>query len=133
MNPGWKDTISILRGLKQRYEVHHTVCITDAAIIAAATLSNRYITDRRLPDKAIDLIDETAVVLRTEIDSKPQVLDEVDHQIMQLEIERQALQKEKDKTSAERLKNIEAKLANLREHSNDLTTRWHTKKSAITA
>jgi ATP-dependent Clp protease ATP-binding subunit ClpB len=130
--PSVEDTISILRGLKQRYEVHHGVRITDAAVIAAATLSNRYITDRRLPDKAIDLIDEAAAVLRTEIDSKPQVLDEVDRQIMQLEIERQALQKEKDKASAERLQKIETELANLRERSNELTTRWKTEKSAIT-
>jgi ATP-dependent chaperone ClpB len=129
--PSVEDTISILRGLKQRYEVHHGVRITDAAVIAAATLSNRYITDRHLPDKAIDLIDEAAAVLRTEIDSKPQALDVVDRQIMQLEIERQALQKEKDKASAERLKKIEAELANLRERSSELTTRWHTEKSAI--
>ncbi|MEM5774083.1 MAG: Clp protease N-terminal domain-containing protein, partial [Anaerolineaceae bacterium] len=94
--PSVEDTISILRGLKQRYEVHHGVRITDAAVIAAATLSNRYITDRHLPDKAIDLIDEAAARLRTEIDSKPQELDVVDRQIMQLEMERQALQKEKD-------------------------------------
>lgn len=126
-----EDTISILRGLKQRYEVHHGVRITDGAVIAAATLSNRYITDRRLPDKAIDLIDEAAARLRTEIDSKPQALDEVDRDIMQLEIERQALQKEKDKASAERLEKIENELANLREKSTELTTRWQTEKSAI--
>jgi len=129
--PSVEDTISILRGLKQRYEVHHGVRITDAAVIAAATLSNRYITDRRLPDKAIDLIDEAAAVLRTEIDSKPQALDIVDRNIMQLEIERQALQKEKDKASAERLQKIESELANLREQSSQLTTRWKTEKSAI--
>ncbi len=129
--PSVEDTISILRGLKERYEVHHGVRITDGAVIAAATLSNRYITDRRLPDKAIDLIDEAAARLRTEIDSKPQALDEVDRQIMQLEIERQALQKEKDKASAERLKKIEGELANLREHSTELTARWQTEKSAI--
>lgn len=129
--PSVEDTISILRGLKERYEVHHGVRITDGAVIAAATLSNRYITDRRLPDKAIDLIDEAAARLRTEIDSKPQALDEVDRQIMQLEIERQALQKEKDKASAERLKKIEGELANLREHSTQLTARWQTEKSAI--
>jgi ATP-dependent Clp protease ATP-binding subunit ClpB len=129
--PSVEDTISILRGLKQRYEVHHGVRITDAAVIAAATLSNRYITDRRLPDKAIDLIDEAAARLRTEIDSKPQQLDEVDRQIMQLEIERQALQMEKDKASRERLEKLEADLANLREHSAELTTRWQTEKQAI--
>jgi ATP-dependent Clp protease ATP-binding subunit ClpB len=129
--PTVEDTISILRGLKQRYEVHHGVRITDGAVIAAATLSNRYITDRRLPDKAIDLIDEAAARLRTEIDSKPQVLDEVDREIMQLEIERQALQKEKDKASAERLEKIEIDLADLREKSTQLTMRWQTEKSAI--
>lgn len=129
--PSVEDTISILRGLKERYEVHHGVRITDGAVIAAATLSNRYITDRRLPDKAIDLIDEAAARLRTEIDSKPQALDEVDRDIMQLEIERQALQKEKDKASAERLQKIEGELANLREQSAQLTTRWQTEKSAI--
>ena len=129
--PTVEDTISILRGLKQRYEVHHGVRITDGAVIAAAMLSNRYITDRRLPDKAIDLIDEAAARLRTEIDSKPQELDEVDRQIMQLEIERQALQKEKDKASVSRLGKIESELANLQEHSTELTTRWQTEKSAI--
>ncbi|MEN6529063.1 MAG: ATP-dependent chaperone ClpB [Anaerolineaceae bacterium] len=129
--PTVEDTISILRGLKQRYEVHHGVRITDSAVIAAATLSNRYITDRRLPDKAIDLIDEAAARLRTEIDSKPQALDEVDREIMQLEIERQALQKEKDKASAERLEKIEVDLADLREKSTQLTMRWQTEKSAI--
>jgi ATP-dependent Clp protease ATP-binding subunit ClpB len=126
-----EDTISILRGLKQRYEVYHGVRITDAAVIAAATLSNRYITDRRLPDKAIDLIDEAAARLRTEIDSKPKVLDEVDRQIMQLEIERQALQKEKDNASRERLQKLENELANLRERSTQLATRWQTEKTAI--
>jgi ATP-dependent Clp protease ATP-binding subunit ClpB len=129
--PNVEETISILRGLKDRYEVHHGVRITDAAVIAAATLSNRYITDRHLPDKAIDLIDESAARLRTEIDSKPQALDEVDRQIMQLEIERQALQKEKDKASKERLERIEKELADLRERSNELQARWQTEKGAI--
>ncbi|NMB53998.1 MAG: ATP-dependent chaperone ClpB [Leptolinea sp.] len=129
--PDVEDTISILRGLKQRYEVHHGVRITDAAVIAAATLSNRYITDRHLPDKAIDLIDEAAARLRTEIDSKPQSLDEVDRQIMQMEIERQALQKEKDKASRERLHKIEADLANLKEQSAQMTARWQNEKTAI--
>ncbi|HNY20286.1 MAG TPA: Clp protease N-terminal domain-containing protein, partial [Flexilinea sp.] len=105
--PSVEDTISILRGLKQRYEVHHGVRITDAAVIAAATLSNRYITDRQLPDKAIDLIDEAAARLRTEIDSKPQILDSVDREIMQLEIEKQALQKEHDQASKDRLAKLE--------------------------
>ena len=129
--PSVEDTISILRGLKQRYEVHHGVRITDPAVIAAATLSNRYITDRFLPDKAIDLIDEAAARLRTEIDSKPQALDEVDRAIMQLEIERQALQKEKDKASKERLANIEKDLADLREAASELHTRWDVEKAAI--
>jgi ATP-dependent Clp protease ATP-binding subunit ClpB len=129
--PSVEETISILRGLKQRYEVHHGVRITDGAVIAAATLSNRYITDRHLPDKAIDLIDEAAARLRTEIDSKPQALDEVDRQIMQLEIERQALQKEKDRASQERLEKLEKELADLRERSSELTTRWQTEKQAI--
>jgi ATP-dependent Clp protease ATP-binding subunit ClpB len=129
--PSVEETISILRGLKERYEVHHGVRITDPAVIAAATLSNRYITDRHLPDKAIDLIDEAAARLRTEIDSKPQALDTVDRQIMQLEIERQALSKEKDKASKERLGRIEKEVADLRERANQLHARWQTEKSAI--
>jgi ATP-dependent Clp protease ATP-binding subunit ClpB len=130
--PSVEETISILRGLKERYEVHHGVRITDPAVIAAATLSNRYIADRHLPDKAIDLIDEAAARLRTEIDSKPQELDQVDRQILQLEIERQALQKEKDKASKERLERIEKELADLREQSSHLQARWQTEKEAIT-
>lgn len=130
--PSVEETISILRGLKDRYEVHHGVRITDPAVIAAATLSNRYISDRHLPDKAIDLIDESAARLRTEIDSKPQALDEVDRQIMQLEIERQALQKEKDKASKERLSRIEKELADFQERSRELHARWQTEKEAIT-
>ncbi len=129
--PGVEDTISILRGLKDRYEVHHGVRIQDSAVIAAATLSHRYITDRFLPDKAIDLIDEAAARLRTEIDSKPQALDEVDRQIMQLEIEREALKKEKDKASRERLERIEQELAELREESSRLTARWQAEKDVI--
>jgi ATP-dependent Clp protease ATP-binding subunit ClpB len=129
--PSVEETISILRGLKERYEVHHGVRITDPAVIAAATLSNRYIADRHLPDKAIDLIDEAAARLRTEIDSKPQALDEVDRQILQLEIERQALQKEKDKASKERLEKIEKEAADLREQSSQLHARWQTEKEAI--
>jgi ATP-dependent Clp protease ATP-binding subunit ClpB len=129
--PSVEDTISILRGLKERYEVHHGVRITDAAVIAAATLSHRYINDRFLPDKAIDLIDEAAARLRTEIDSKPQALDEVDRQVMQLEIEREALKKERDKASKERLAIIEKDLANLKESSHELQTRWKTEKEAI--
>ncbi len=129
--PNVQDTISILRGLKERYEVHHGVRITDPAVIAAATLSYRYIPDRRLPDKAIDLIDEAAAHLRTEIDSKPQSLDEVDRQVMQLEIERQALKKEKDAASKERLQKIEGELVDLVEKSKKLTARWQTEKRAI--
>ena len=129
--PSVEDTISILRGLKGRYEVHHGVRITDAAVIAAATLSHRYITGRQLPDKAIDLIDEAAARLRTEIDSKPQELDIVDRQIMQLEIEREALKKEKDKASKDRLAKLEQELADLREQSKALTARWETEKQAI--
>ena len=129
--PSVEDTISILRGLKQRYEVHHGVRITDGAVIAAATLSNRYIADRHLPDKAIDLIDEAAARLRTEIDSKPQALDDVDRQILQLEIERQALLKETDKGSLERLERIKQELSDLNEKSAALTTQWHTEKEAI--
>ena len=131
LEPSVEDTISILRGLKSRYEVHHGVRITDPAVIAAATLSNRYITDRKLPDKAIDLIDEAAAHLRAEIDSKPQALDEVDRQMMQLEIERQALQKEKDPASRERLEKLEKDLADLREKSDALNARWTTEKDAI--
>jgi ATP-dependent Clp protease ATP-binding subunit ClpB len=129
--PSVEDTISILRGLKQRYEVFHGVRITDAAVIAAATLSNRYIADRQLPDKAIDLIDEAAARLRTEIDSKPQALDIVDRQIMQLEIEKQALSKEKDEVSKERLAKIVEDRANLDEESKEMHARWQMEKEAI--
>lgn len=129
--PSVEDTISILRGLKSRYEVHHGVRITDAAVITAATLSHRYIPDRHLPDKAIDLIDEAAARLRTEIDSKPQAIDEVDRQILQLEIERQALQKERDKASQEHLSKLEQELANLKEKSASLHARWKLEKEAI--
>lgn len=131
--PSVEETISILRGLKDRYEVHHGVRIADSAVISAASLSDRYITERHLPDKAIDLIDEAAARLRTEIDSKPQALDEVDRQIMQLEIERQALQREKDKASRERLERIERDLADLRERAGQLQARWQTEKDAITS
>jgi ATP-dependent Clp protease ATP-binding subunit ClpB len=129
--PTVEETISILRGLKERYEVHHGVRIQDSAVIAAATLSNRYISDRFLPDKAIDLVDEAASRLRMEIDSKPQQLDRVDRQIMQLEIEREALKKEKDKASRERLKKLEKDLADLQEGSRALTARWEQEKAAI--
>ncbi|MFN3331383.1 MAG: ATP-dependent chaperone ClpB, partial [Caldilinea sp.] len=129
--PSVEDSISILRGLKERYEVHHGVRITDSAVIAAATLSNRYITDRFLPDKAIDLIDEAASRLRMQIDSKPQELDVIDREIMQLEIEREALKKEKDDASRQRLEELEKELADLREKSAQLTNRWQAEKAAI--
>jgi ATP-dependent Clp protease ATP-binding subunit ClpB len=129
--PSVEDTISILRGLKERYEVHHGVRIQDSAVIAAATLSQRYISDRHLPDKAIDLIDEAGARLRTEIDSKPQALDQVDRHSMQFEIEREALKKEKDKASAERLEKIVQELADLREQSSQLRARWQGEKEAI--
>jgi ATP-dependent Clp protease ATP-binding subunit ClpB len=131
--PSVEDTVSILRGLKERYEVHHGVRIQDSAVIAAATLSQRYITDRHLPDKAIDLVDEAASRLRMEIDSKPAELDEVDRRVMQLEIEREALKKEKDKASKERLEKLEKELADLREQSGSLRARWEEEKAAIQA
>ena len=129
--PSVEDSISILRGLKSKYEVHHGVRITDPAVIAAVTLSNRYIADRKLPDKAIDLIDEAAAHLRTEIDSKPTALDEVDRAVMQFEIEKQALQKEKDAASKDRLAKIEKELADLKEKSKAMTARWESEKKAI--
>jgi ATP-dependent Clp protease ATP-binding subunit ClpB len=131
--PDVNDTIAILRGLKERYEVHHGVRISDAAIIAAATLSSRYISDRFLPDKAIDLIDEAASRLKIEIDSMPTEIDEVERRIQQLEIERQALSKEKDEASKARLEAIESELAELREQSSEMKARWQTEKGAIEA
>ncbi|MBN1438079.1 MAG: ATP-dependent chaperone ClpB [Anaerolineales bacterium] len=129
--PSVEDTVSILRGLKEKYELHHGVRITDAAVIAAATLSQRYIPDRRLPDKAIDLIDEAAARMRTEIDSKPQALDTVDREVMQLEIEREALKKERDPASRERLGKIEKEIAEGREESRRLSAQWQNEKQAI--
>jgi ATP-dependent Clp protease ATP-binding subunit ClpB len=129
--PSVESTIAILRGLKERYEVHHGVRITDGAIVAAATLSNRYIGDRFLPDKAIDLIDEAASRLRIEIDSMPQEIDEVERRITQLEIERQALQKEKDRASVERRQALERELADLREKSNAMKTQWQMEKETL--
>jgi len=129
--PTVEDTIAILRGLKERYEVHHGVRIKDAAILAAATLSNRYISDRFLPDKAIDLIDEAAASLRMQIDSLPVEIDEIERRIMQLEIERQALLKETDAHSKERRKQIEKELAALKEDSSARKTRWQAEKEAI--
>ena len=130
--PSVEDTISILRGLREKYEVHHGVRIKDTAIVAAAVLSNRYITDRFLPDKAIDLIDEAAARLRTEIDSMPAELDELERQIRQLEIERQALKKETDRASKERLAGIEKQLAELSETRTALRSRWNQEKEVIT-
>jgi ATP-dependent Clp protease ATP-binding subunit ClpB len=129
--PTVEDTISILRGLRERYEIHHGVRIKDAAIVAAAVLSNRYITDRFLPDKAIDLIDEAAARLRTEIDSLPAELDEIERQIRQLEIEREALKKETDKVSKERLAALERQLAELMEQRTSLRSRWQQEKEVI--
>jgi ATP-dependent Clp protease ATP-binding subunit ClpB len=129
--PSVADTISILRGLKERYEVHHGVQIKDASLVAAAVLSHRYITDRFLPDKAIDLIDEAAARLRTEIDSMPSELDEVTRKIMQLEIEREALKKESDKASRQRLDKLEQELAELKARSQNMTARWQLEKEQI--
>lgn len=129
--PSVQDTISILRGLKERYEVHHGVRITDPAIVAAATLSDRYITDRFLPDKAIDLIDEAASKLRMEIDSLPIEIDEIERKIMQLKIEKEALKKEKDPVSKDRLKSLEKELADLTEKSSGLKARWEKEKGVI--
>ena len=129
--PSVEDTISILRGLSERYSVHHGVKIKDAALVAAAVLSKRYITDRFLPDKAIDLVDEAASRLRMEIDSMPAELDEITRRIKQLEIERLALQKEKDDASRERLKALDKELANLKEKSNALTAKWKQEKEII--
>ncbi len=129
--PSVEDTISILRGLKERYEVHHGVKIKDAALVAAAVLSKRYISDRFLPDKAIDLVDEAASRLRMEIDSMPAELDEITRRMKQLEIERVALQKEKDDASRERLRALEKELADLKERSNALTAKWKQEKEAV--
>jgi ATP-dependent Clp protease ATP-binding subunit ClpB len=129
--PTVEDTIAILRGLKERYEVHHGVKIKDSAIIAAAMLSNRYISDRFLPDKAVDLIDESASRLRIEIDSVPMEIDEVQRKVMQLEIERQALKKEKDKASVERLKKLEKELADLKAEIKEKSLQWENEKKSI--
>ena len=129
--PTVEDTISILRGIKEKYEAHHGVRIADAAIVSAATLSNRYITDRFLPDKAIDLMDEAASRIRMEVESKPEEIETLDRRIMQLQIEREALKKESDTASKDRLANLEADLANLEEQSAELTTRWQAEKDKI--
>src|SRR5437867_3176263 len=129
--PSVEDTIAILRGLKERYEVHHGVRIQDAALVAAAVLSHRYVTGRFLPDKAIDLVDEAASRLRIEIDSMPTEIDEVERRIQQLEIERTALRKETDPASKERLERIEQELADLRERSSGMKAHWQQEKEAI--
>ena len=129
--PTVEDTISILRGIKEKYELHHGVRITDSALVSAAMLSNRYITDRFLPDKAIDLMDEAGSRLRMQVDSKPEELDELDRRIIQLRIEREALLKEKDKGSKERLKVLESDLANLQEKADGLTARWEAEKDKL--
>ncbi|MEA2769233.1 MAG: ATP-dependent Clp protease ATP-binding subunit ClpB [Acetobacteraceae bacterium] len=129
--PSVEDTISILRGIKEKYELHHGVRITDGALVAAATLSNRYITDRFLPDKAIDLIDEAASRLRMQVDSKPEALDELDRRIIQLKIEREALKKEDDAASKDRLERLEKELADLEERSNAMTAAWKSEKDQV--
>ncbi len=131
--PSVEETISILRGLKEKYEVHHGVKIKDSALVAAATLSHRYITSRYLPDKAIDLVDEAASRVRIQIDSMPEEIDQLDRRKLQLEIERQALRKEKDAASAERLERIEAELAEIKEHADALRVRWQSEKKVIEA
>jgi len=129
--PSVEDTVSILRGIKEKYELHHGVRITDGALVAAATLSNRYITDRFLPDKAIDLMDEASSRLRMQVDSKPEPLDELDRRVIQLKIEREALRKEPDPASRERLERLEKELADLEEKSNAMTAAWKAEKDQV--
>ncbi len=129
--PTVEDTVSILRGIKEKYELHHGVRITDSALVAAATLSNRYITDRFLPDKAIDLVDEAASRLRMQVDSKPEELDNIDREIVRLRIEQEALKKENDAASKDRLKKLEKELANLEEQSASITSRWKAEKEKL--
>ena len=129
--PTVEDTVSILRGLKEKYEVHHGVRISDSAIVAAATLSNRYITDRFLPDKAIDLIDEAASRVRMAVDSKPEALDEIDRRLVQLKIEREALKKESDSASQQRLEKLEDEIIDLEGQSDDMTARWKSEKDKV--
>jgi ATP-dependent Clp protease ATP-binding subunit ClpB len=131
--PTVEDTISILRGLKEKYELHHGVRITDGALVSAATLSNRYITDRFLPDKAIDLMDEAASRLRMEVESKPEEIETLDRRIIQLKIEREALKKETDRASKDRLATLEEELANLEQQSAELTQRWQSEKEKMSA
>ena len=129
--PTVEDTIAILRGLKERYEVYHGVKIQDAALIAAATLSNRYITDRFLPDKAIDLVDEACALIKTEMNSMPTEMDELRHRIMQLEIEEAAMKKETDKLTQAHLAEVQKELAELREQFNGMKARWENEKQSI--
>ncbi len=129
--PTVEDTISILRGIKEKYELHHGVRISDAALVAAATLSHRYITDRFLPDKAIDLMDEAASRLRMEVDSKPEELDQLDRQILQLQIEAEALKKEDDAASKDRLERLEKDLSGLQERSAEMTARWQAERDKL--
>ncbi|WP_431297525.1 ATP-dependent chaperone ClpB [Tabrizicola sp. BL-A-41-H6] len=131
--PSVEDTISILRGIKEKYELHHGVRIADAALVAAATLSHRYITDRFLPDKAIDLMDEAASRLRMEVDSKPEELDQLDRQILQLQIEGEALKKEDDAASKDRLEKLERELANLQQQSSEMTAKWQAERDSLEA
>ena len=129
--PTVEDTVSILRGLKEKYEQHHKVRISDSALVSAAVLSNRYITDRFLPDKAIDLVDESAARLRMQVDSKPEELDELDRRIMQLKIEREALKKETDQASKDRLERLDRELSDIEEKSGALTARWQSEKQKL--
>src|SRR3569623_3314102 len=129
--PTVEDTISSLRGLKDRYELHHGVRSTDGAIVAASTLSNRYISDRFLPDKAIDLMDEAASRIRMEVESKPEEIEKLDRRIIQLKIEREARKKEQDRASKDRLARLEEELANLEQQSAELTQRWQSVKKKI--
>ncbi|WP_018183456.1 ATP-dependent chaperone ClpB [Kaistia granuli] len=131
--PTVEDTVSILRGIKEKYELHHGVRITDSALVSAATLSNRYITDRFLPDKAIDLVDEASARLRMQVDSKPEALDELDRRIIQLKIEREALKKETDQASKDRLERLEKELTDLEEESSAFTQRWQAEKQKLNA
>jgi ATP-dependent Clp protease ATP-binding subunit ClpB len=129
--PTVEDTISILRGIKEKYELHHGVRISDSALVAAATLSHRYITDRFLPDKAIDLVDEAASRLRMEVDSKPEELDAVDRQILQMQIEAEALKKEDDAASKDRLQKLEKELSELQEKSAEMTAKWQSERDRL--
>ena len=129
--PNVEDTISILRGLKEKYELHHGVRITDSALVAAATLSHRYISDRFLPDKAIDLMDEAASRLRMQVDSKPEELDAIDRDLMQMKIEREALRKETDRASKDRLERLDKSIAELEEKSTAMTSRWEGEKNKL--